>query len=583
VLANAPVPAEVQVPAGWEINETGIRRHAYGRTPAELLPQVVLITAICVRRSTEQHSVTLAWRVDGNWHQRTVPRSTIASARAIVELADFGVLANSNNASVLVAFLSDYLVANEALLPHIRESSQLGWQGGGNQPEGFLLGRQYVSVDDSRQPYQYVGADQGDEQLADGLVGRGSFRPWSKLVCTLMDYPILQFVLQASLAAPLIRIVDGQNIILDLHGASSCGKTTAAYLAASVYGDPDLESHQAYAKSWNGSAVWLERAPGVLCDLPVVLDDTKHATDPGAVSRLVFAVAAGHGRGRGSVRGIAQQISYRTVLISTGEQSLTTFGESGGQHVRVISLTSSPLGGTGVEQGRLAEKIKRVTRKFYGRAGQRFIEHLVTSQQMWPQWRARYAELSTHYVERAADNIYGRRLAPQIALIVLAGEIAWPVLGIRWEAGACVDALWSQLMSGAQQADRAIAALDLAVEHAHANPQRFFRLTADSNVPHAGWLGRWDRSIESVFDGSDTRPEPRYIGYFREHLNELLTKHGFTPKDIYKEWADRGFLLLNRDSEGKRRGYTYRTQVNGELPSLIAIRLDVWKKMQGSK
>src|SRR5262245_56246769 len=92
------------VPATWVANKDGVFS-ASGE--ADILPPM-LISGVLRHVNSDELLVDLHWRSGDKWRHRQVPRSTIADRRKIVDLADFGLAVNSNNAAEVVRYLADF-------------------------------------------------------------------------------------------------------------------------------------------------------------------------------------------------------------------------------------------------------------------------------------------------------------------------------------------------------------------------------------------------------------------------------------------------------------------------------------------
>ncbi|MGO9121120.1 MAG: DUF927 domain-containing protein, partial [Desulfomonilaceae bacterium] len=81
----------------------------------------------------------------------------------------------------------------------------------------------------------------------------------------------------------------------------------------------------------------IERLCATGCDMPVILDDTKRAK-PEQIGPALYSIISGHGRGRGSIKGLAQTRTWRTVLISSGEAAAVSYTEDAGVRARILTI-----------------------------------------------------------------------------------------------------------------------------------------------------------------------------------------------------------------------------------------------------
>ena len=147
--------------------------------------------------------------------------------------------------------------------------------------------------------------NEGDGHLVAALDTKGDYDTWVELVKKLQPFPRIMFCLYASCAAPLLMPCEAPNLIVDLAGDTSRGKTTALEVAASCWGLP--AGHQGgLVKSWNQTKVFAERYSALFNDLPVFFDDSQ-TTDQRTVAGILYMVANGIGRGRGAAKGGVQR------------------------------------------------------------------------------------------------------------------------------------------------------------------------------------------------------------------------------------------------------------------------------------
>jgi hypothetical protein len=543
----------------------------------------VILTELSRDTHKNTEAVTLAWYRDGQWRQRVIDREVVANARSIVELAALGLPVNSNNANSFVAYIADFEAQNLDTLPATKFARHLGWQGDPLGHDGFLWGTALVTAagvrpDRCDRPdtvpatvdggvVHFRGADAGDDQIAEGFHAAGTLAGWLEAVRPLAPYPRVKLVLYASLAPALLPILASPSFILDLAGETSTGKTTALRVAASDWGNPDETSHRgATLSTWDGTAVWRERAPTVLHNLPFILDDTKRARKPEDVASTIYEVSQGRGRGRGSVRGLARSETWQTVLLTSGEQAVTSFTGDGGTRARVLTLWGSPFGARDAQTQELVRKLNQDIKCHYGHAGPRFVQYLLAKRERWDHWRGLYRRYQEDFERRAPNPVAGR-LAAHLAVLKLTTLIAHEALALPWERKCPITPLWSELIQEASEADRAAAALRHVLGVAYANPGKFYVKDGKLDPPPDGWWGRWDPwpppvippagtgSAEVVIPPIDERVDSwAWIGFVPHRLDTILADAGFDPASTLRTWKDRGWIMTTPEANGVMRG-----------------------------
>jgi hypothetical protein len=572
LFPKAPIREAAVVPTGWRLSEKGISRASVDGDGPGIAAPVVL-----TERGRNSHKgvevVTLAWLRDGRWQTAVVDRKIIADAHTVVELASAGLPVTSNNARTLVQYLDEFEAQNIQHLPVARVSHKMGWQGHDGE-DGFLWGRNLITADGIYRAddkargtrVQFRGADQGDDQLADGFRPAGTYKGWREGIQLLEDCPRALLGLYASFVPAMLPIFRSGNHVIDYAGQTTSGKTTMLRVVASVWGNPDERSEGAVVSTWNSTATWRERAPAVCCHLPLVLDDTKSLRFPDDVTKTIYAVVQGRGKGRGSVQGIATQDTCATLLFSSGEQAATAFTKDGGTRPRVLSFWGSPLGEVSPEMRRRVGELNRCVRDNYGHAGPRFIKCILGDRDNWPAWRHCYDTWLAGYEgeDWAGDNAIAGRMASHFAALTVTSHYVHQALELPWEWTNPVRPVFDELVGNSGDADVAANALNLAVDWAVAHRQHFYdRHAASSGQPQSGWVGRWDK------DG--TSAAWSWIGMFPHVLEKVLREGGFDFDATLRTWKERGWIEVDGDDGGRRRN-TKRAQVGESLARVIAIR-----------
>lgn len=595
VLPDAPVGEDVVVPAGWRLTLDGVSKIGPdGNEPGLAWP--VILTELSREGKKGTHAVTLAWFRENRWHQRVVLRDVIANARSAVELAAHGLPVHSNNARSFVQYLADFESQNRELLPLTSFSSQMGWQGEQLGVDGFLWGRTLLSAngqasgeDQSASAVasaggpriiHFRGADEGDDQIAEGFHKSGSLRRWLRAIEPISAFPKVRLLLYASFTSPVLSILTSPNFIVDTAGKTTTGKTSSLRVAASVWGCPIETSPKAAMSTWDATGVWRERAPAVLNGLPFILDDTKRARSPEDVAQTIYTVTQGRGRGRGSVRGIAHQDTWRTILSSSGEQPATTFTGDGGTRARVLSLWGSPFGDTDQGTGRLVRELNDAIRENYGHAGPKFIRYLLRHRDRWDRWREEYARIVELYVHHASGHPVAGRLAVHFAAITVTIALVHSAIDMPWNPSNVIYLLWDDLIAGAAEADRETEALRHVFNWASANQTSFLGRGTERHMPREGWAGRWDIQ-KPVVPGTREESDWSWIGIRPDILGELLRDGGFDPVSTIRHWKERDWLVVDRESDGTTRSQL-STRLGAEKVRLVAISRQAVDTVMGS-
>jgi hypothetical protein len=409
----------------------------------------------------------------------------------------------------------------------------------------------------------FRGADTGDEQLAAGFHGSGTFEGWQDAIAPVVHYPRVQLAVYGALCAPTLKVLGASNFIIDLSYQTSTGKSITLRAGASCWGNPDERAPEAALGTWDATRVWIERASASLNNLPLILDDTKRARYPANVGQTLYDVASGRGRGRGSKRGIGQVGNWSTVLLSTGEQPATSFTEDGGTRARTLVLWGPPFGSTDEETALIVDRLNQGILHNYGHAGPHLIQYLLDTQDEWDEFRSRYRYYQEKYLSMAKGDPVLGRFADAFAVLTFTAWLATEAGIVPWDFKNPIIPLWETLSAEITEADRAKNALNLIVSWASANEHAFYgrgRRDQDDNPipPPGGFAGKWDAGRSKEWS---------FIAFYPHVLKKLLKDHNHDPDSILRTWRDRGWL----DTSGDRKRFQKKLRVEGEERRMVVI------------
>lgn len=355
VLKDAP--AKLRQPAGWIISEKGIEMIDEKKQILVLVCRTPIIISrrIC-RMDTGLEKVEIAFKRDGKWQTAIYPRSTVFTARTIVVMADLGCTVTSENAKLIVRFLSALEAENIDRIPKVDSTSTFGWQPGGK----FIPGHGDGIV---------LDIDPSQKAMAAAYCKSGTMDEWVELVEPYRDNDKFRFILAASFTAPLLKIIRQRIFFVYNWAGSKAGKTAALKAALSVWGDPER-----LMVNFNTTQVGLERTAAFYCDLPLGIDERQLAgNNQNALERIVYMIASGTGKTRGAkTGGIQATQTWRTVALATGEEPLSTETSQTGVSTRVVEVYGAPF-----DDEKSASLMHQQSTLHFGWAGSVYIDMLL--------------------------------------------------------------------------------------------------------------------------------------------------------------------------------------------------------------
>jgi putative DNA primase/helicase len=501
----------------------------------------------------------LSWKRGKRWHRETFPADTVFTKNAFAKTSGQGVPVGDDNAAELSKFLRAYEHENLANIMLGYATSSMGWQAGEEDAtaHGFMCGTKQIGGN-GKAIELVVG--EGDERSANDIAGKGSMQGWLEAIAPLERWPTIRVAIYAALAAPLLAILEAPNAIIEW-----CGETTRGKSTALLWGGSCWRSLKLRLPTWNTTIVGLEAKAQVLNDMPLIIDDTAEVPEHRRAELLtaaVYMLESGHAKTRGN-KDLGQRASktWRTVVMSSGEYTLSEYAGTGGAAARVLTFWGAPLGEdsddpavTAANDAAIAQ-VKEGLARNYGVAGPAFVKWLCEHRDAWDTLRADY-ERDIARLKKQDRTPAAIRLAPTIALLECTARIAKLVLGVPWTNWSVMDdpviraAITSAVAHATIESNKARQAWEQVVSYAASRRDQWIvwgRDPKEGQEPASGWLGwRRVRSASREIPGmpSDALPDADLLAWHPHQLKRVLTTEVKAPVNAtLRAWRDKGVLL----------------------------------------
>ena len=566
----------LRFPDGY-IWEEGSLKVMDGRQVKEITRQPMYFGAILEDIEEGTENVQLCYYKRRRWNMRIVAREDLMNRAKLVALSSMGLSVGSDNATLLTNYFRRFEEQNEDDLKFGTTSRKMGWKDLDGK-KGFLLGSRYISenseantADLSSTPAKdwpkncvsYMPSDSGDKQQADSICSRGDIGQWRNAMRWAVNHPNLLVMILASFSSPLLRLFSQSGFTLDFCNKTSTGKTTGLNFAASVWGNPDTNASGSLIKGWDSTTNSLERVAACRTDLPMFMDDTKTARCAEDVARTVFKLANGSGRGRATIHGLAREINFLNITISTGEDPISETATYGGLDARNLEISGPMFKEQSNEFAVEIEENRQQIMESYGHAGPAFISYLLSNTDRWDEWRKLRKEIAGKLKTRQ-DNVLNR-LAKNMSVVWAGGEILREagILDVTAEQiENAVMGVWSVCINNKDRTEMDISALHCVGHFVAANADNVLLWDDDSikNTQTNGSYsaGNWtktlanpegDTSLSSFRSRSPkvARMDVRNGKMVRlaiesGALKKCLEDGGYVASQMKKQWRDRGWL-----------------------------------------
>lgn len=511
-------PLSLRTPEGWLFSDKGIswidpKTH----TPANVCRTPILLTQRLKSLETGDEKMEVAFKRDGEWQRAIYPRSVIFSSRSITTLADLGCTITSENSKNVVKFLGALESENIDIIPKNDATSTFGWQPGRRFIPGHDEG---ITLD----------IDPSQRGMAAAYCQNGTMERWIEHMAPHRSREKFRFILAASFAAPLLRIVKQRIFFVYNWGGSKGGKTAALKAALSAWGDPER-----LMVNFNATQVGLERTAAFYCDLPLGIDERQLAgNNQGALEKIVYMIASGTGKIRGAKSGGIQTVhQWRTVALATGEEPLSTETSQTGVSTRVLEIYGGPF-----DNEQDAALMHQQATMDCGWAGPAFIEHILQMDER--EIVERYEDMQ-RYIRETSQGKNGSHIAG-IAAVALADSLIdeWFFGGNPRESVA--------------EAKRMAASI--LINQVEAN-------TTDVNENAVQFIVDWVLANRSYFGANAigtclgfTSETGNTAYIFPSMLNQALTKAGYSPRKTMKYMAERDLIGTDTDRKTGKKQYS---------------------------
>ena len=396
-------PYENMYCGSWIATETGIYAQNMATVEQIACYHPILPIERLKNLETGEEQIKLAFKRNGRWEEIIIPKTMITSASKIVALSGRGVAVTSENAKLLVRYLSDVENRNTSQIAVQYSSSKLGW-----------IKKEFI-------PYDTEITFDGDSrfrQLFENIGEHGNRDKWYEHVKSLRQSGRMEIklMLAASFASVLIHQIGALPFFVDLWGETEGGKTVTLMLAASVWANP---AESAYIGDFKTTDVALEAKANMLNHLPMILDDTskKNRRIEENFEGVVYDLCSGKGKTRSNRDiGINTESHWNNCILTNGERPLTSYVNQGGAINRILEIECGEKVYTDPQQ--TADTLKQN----YGFAGKDFVEVIKA------MGADQIQEIQKDFQQQLFDDEKMQKQSISLSIILTADKIATDAL-----------------------------------------------------------------------------------------------------------------------------------------------------------
>jgi putative DNA primase/helicase len=395
------------------------------------------------------------------------------------------------------------------------EGTRLGWEEDGT----FILPEGYITTKGGDPPKRKLRYHRLFSPLFQGFKPTGNWRGWLEAAEICTDYPFAYISLYASVAAPLLKILEVPSFVVDFSGQTSSGKTSVLRFGASAWGQ-----HPYTVLNWGIRSAQTGSYFSFHNSLPVFLDESK------LVRKQVARDVVYH-----FSQGWQQQWRWNTTMLTSGEFSLAGLYKDAGLHARIISVHGSPFGNDLRAGGEAAERVSQITSKHCGHLGRMVVTYLAQNPSHHKTLRDLYGEHREAFLSVDDDAIY-RRQTSYIAAMKLTATLVHS-FGVPEPGRDPFSILVDMAHRSSAHADQAFRALHLICLWLEDNRKGFIKERYPANkftndeFDRQPLYGMWPKSKDWG-----------RIDILHKVIVVQLRRLGFNPTEILERWADNEWI-----------------------------------------
>lgn len=479
--------------------------------------------------------------------------SSVLTSQGCSQLMKYGCIYNESE----IKYLNAYLINSTCKVPVENMYSRLGWLFKDDDIV-FLSGKSFSSNIKSEIDSFYSGTLD--------LSLKGSLEEWVKMVrAEVIGNIPLTFVLTLGFASIILgflnHFMDLGCMIFNLVNTSSKGKTTAAMLAASIWGNPSFD--KGLITTLNGTQNAILEFVSHNNSHTVVLDEAATG-DKNNFRKMLYQICSGKERMRLNTEGEMKETHvFNSVIITTAEFFIIDQTAPNGIRARVFEISDQFT-----KSAENSENIKRIIFKNYGYAGYKFAKYVIEHKD---NIITEYDAVVNFLKQKVKNkNDLTDRIMSKLAVIVLTNYYMNKCFNFNSSHEDFTNYILEIEKSVSSESDIAQKALDCIIQYVQSNLSKFLLKSDGKSCDFI--------KEENTFGAVIQKGKYYEISILKDLTEKILKDNNFeNPREIYRVWQDRKLLVCEKDRPYKR----YKLLKN--LPKLSYFVFDIYDDISANK
>lgn len=393
-----------------------------------------------------------------------------------------------------------------------------------------------------------------DEKLTSAYDGplqvapKGTYDQWLELVNQhVVGHTPMELMLAASFAAPIIgllnvtEVAEVDSLLLNIVGNSTTGKTTAAMVAAAVFGSPSITSN-GLIQTFNGTTNALQSIISGNTGVTLVFDETSmNMMGNKAFTSFIYKLAQNKDKARLNKEAELRETErWATVMLFTGESSiLENANANEGLYVRLFEFKNVQW----TKDANHSEVLKDGLTNNYGHAGIKYVQYLLNKKP--DELKSIWLDFKEKLKEKLPDTKFTDRVSSKFAMLLTGAHLANEALGINLSLNEITRMLIEQEEASMDVRELAPKFHNQLLQYIIEN-QRSFKYK-DHDIKN-----------QLIFGKIEIDNDISYCYIFPNKLKEIANEFGFPDlKVLLEELKKRGLLKHDKEKlQIKRKIFT---------------------------